>query len=122
MVSYLTYPNFELDPHPSLHSSLLVHLQTFELKRRDYSDSDNPPILHRKELFVRKEDPLRPKYERLTKQDEVKGLYEPPSQIGNRTTWQALLDQKGLLIRGHRLTRTLTRPVTDNQMLNPNDV
>jgi DNA phosphorothioation-associated putative methyltransferase len=114
MVSYLTYPNFDSDPHPSLHSSLLVHLQTFELKRRDYSDSDNPPILHRKELFVRKEDPLRPKFERLTKQEEARGLYEEPSQIGTRKIWQALLDQKGLLIRGHRLMRTLKRPVTDH--------
>ena len=107
IVSYLTYPNFESDPHPSLHSSVLVHLQTFELKRRDYSDSENPPILHRKEQFVRKEDPLRPKYERLTKQEEAKGLYEQPSQIGTRKAWQALLDQKGLIIRGHKLARAL---------------
>ena len=105
VVSYLTYPNFESDPHPSLHSSLLVHLQTFELKHRDYSDSDNPPILHRKEQFVRKDDPFRPKYERLTQQEEAKGLYEQPSQIGTSRAWQELLRQKELRIRGHRLVR-----------------
>jgi len=87
-----------------------VHLQTFELKRRDYSDSDNPPILHRKEQFVLNEDPLRPKYEGLTQQEEAKGLYEQPSQIGTRKAWQALLDQKGLRIRGHKLVRAVKRP------------
>jgi DNA phosphorothioation-associated putative methyltransferase len=119
VVSYLSYPNFESDPHPSLHSSLLVHLQTFELKRRDYSNSDNPPILHRKEQFVRKDDPLCPQYERLTQQEEAKGLYEQPSQIGTRQAWQALLQQKGLRVRGHKLVRVLKRSRQADPMMNP---
>jgi DNA phosphorothioation-associated putative methyltransferase len=113
IVSYLSYPNFESDPHPPLPSSLLVNLQTFELKRRDYSDSDNPPILHRKELFLHKDHPLRPKYERLTKQEEAKGLFEQPSQIGTRQAWKTLLDSNGVLIRGHRLVRTVPKASND---------
>jgi len=119
VVSYLTYPNFESDPHPSLHSSLLVHLRTFELKRRDYSNSDNPPILHRKEQFVRNDDPLRPQYEQLTHQEEAKGLYEQPSQIGTRQGWQELLQQKGLRIRGHKLVRILKKSSQVDPLMNP---
>jgi DNA phosphorothioation-associated putative methyltransferase len=87
-VSYLSYPHFETAGHPSLYSSLLVHLQTFALERRDYSQSENPPILHRKEDFVSKDDPCRNRYERLTKQEEANGLYERTSEIGIRQAWQ----------------------------------
>jgi DNA phosphorothioation-associated putative methyltransferase len=104
-VSYLSYPDFETTAHPSLHSSLVVHLRTFELERRDYSESENPPILHRKEEFVRKEDPSRLRYERLTRQEEANGLFERTSEIGTRQAWEKLLEEKGLRIRGHRLIK-----------------
>jgi DNA phosphorothioation-associated putative methyltransferase len=104
-VSYLSYPDFETAAHPSLHSSLVVHLRTFELDRRDYSQSENPPILHRKEDFVRKEDASRSRYERLTKQEEAHGLFERTSEIGTRRAWEKLLQDKGLRIQGHRLVR-----------------
>lgn len=51
-VSYLGYPDFDSDPHPALAGSLLVHLQSFRVSYRDYSTSENPPILHRKEEFI----------------------------------------------------------------------
>lgn len=102
-VSYLSYPNFERDPHPSLSTSVFVHLQTFKMRFRQYTNSENPPILHRKELFVRPDDPLRVKYERLTRQEEAKGLYAFPSEIGSRTGWEKALEAKQLSFRGHRL-------------------
>jgi len=103
IVSYLSYPNFERDPHPSLATSVFVHLQTFKMRFRQYTNSENPPILHRKELFVRSDDPLRVKYERLTRQEEAKGLYAFPSEIGSRTGWEKALEAKQLCFRGHRL-------------------
>jgi DNA phosphorothioation-associated putative methyltransferase len=105
VVSYLSYPQFETDPHPTLASSLLVHLQTFRVQVRQYAPSGNPPILHRKEQFVRADDPSRSKYERLTRQEEAKGLYESPSEIGTREGWQRILAEKRLYLCGHRLFR-----------------
>jgi DNA phosphorothioation-associated putative methyltransferase len=105
MVSYLSYPHFETDPHPVLTTSVLVHLQTFRLQYRHYSDSDNPPLLHRKEEFLRADDPSHAKYQRLTKQEEAKGLYEQPWLIGTRQGWNELLERKGLRFAGHRLLR-----------------
>ena len=49
-VSYLSYPDFDRDPHPGLHKSVNVCLQSFKVRARHYDD--NRPILHRKELFV----------------------------------------------------------------------
>ena len=73
MVSYLSYPEFETDPHPGLAVSLTVHLQTFRLRERNYRTSSNPPILHRKEAFVLPDHPLQAKFARLTQQEESKG-------------------------------------------------
>jgi DNA phosphorothioation-associated putative methyltransferase len=50
-ISYLSYPGFEKKPHPALAFSMSVNLQTFRIKTYHYESSDNPPILHRKELF-----------------------------------------------------------------------
>jgi hypothetical protein len=54
-VSFLNYKNFDKDAHAELLQSIRVHLPSASYAIRDYSSSDNPPILHRKEAFV---DPL----------------------------------------------------------------
>lgn len=105
-ISYLSYPTFETDPHPAIASSVTVHLQTFRVKHRDFRSYKNPPVLHRKELFVQKDHPLYTKFERLTRIEEQKGLYEAPETIGTRDGWQAALHAKGLALRGHRLIQT----------------
>lgn len=104
-VSYLSYPDFETDPHPPLAASLSVHLQTFQVKSRDYSDYRNPPILHRKEAFLLDDHPLHSKFARLTRIEEKHGLYEDTRRIGTRDGWNAVLEQKGLRLRGHRLVK-----------------
>ena len=104
-VSYLSYPDFEGDPHPALSASLLVDLQTFRVSARDYSQAKNPPILHRKELFVSKDYELRDRFARLTKQEEAAGLYESTDTIGTRDGWLQALSARGVQLRGHRLIR-----------------
>ena len=50
-VSYLSYPDFETDPHPALRRSVKLSLRTREIDCFDYTASNNPPVLHRKETF-----------------------------------------------------------------------
>lgn len=102
-VSYLSYPDFDKDPHPSLAWSLSIHLQTFRIRTRDYRSSPNRPILHRKELFVAPDYPRREKFARLTRIEASKGLYEDTSRIGFQDGWDELLCQKGFFLKGHRL-------------------
>ena len=102
-ISYLLYPDFESDPHPALSVAMTVHLQTFRVRERDYTSSPNPPILHRKKKFVGLTHPLHAKIPRLIQQEESKGLYAPPNDIGTRNSWNDLLYSKGLSHRGHRL-------------------
>lgn len=102
-VSYLTYPEFETDPHPPLTFSLTVHLQTFRVKSRHYRPDQNRPILHRKELFIPGDHPLHARFARLTRIEESKGLYEDTSRIGLQEGWRDMLARKGLYLKGHRL-------------------
>ena len=114
MISYLSYPDFDSDPHPALAESLTVHLQTFRLREREYQASKNPPILHRKETFLTPEHPLHDKFARLTRQEESNGLFEKTAHIGTRRGWEEALSTKGLQLRGHRLVRVqaVETPVT----------
>jgi DNA phosphorothioation-associated putative methyltransferase len=107
-ISYLSYPNFDDAPHPELHSSLSAHLQTFRVKVRDYDKQANRPILHRKEDLVAPDYPGREKFALLTRIEVSKGLYADTSRIGLRDQWAALLTEKGLGLRGHRLVSRTT--------------
>ncbi len=105
-ISYLHYPDFETDPHPSLHTSLHLDLATRAVQQRDYSTSDNPPILHRKETLVAPTHPLRDRFERLTKQEERHNLLlSVGGPFGNRQQWEARLEHTGWNLKGHRLVR-----------------
>jgi DNA phosphorothioation-associated putative methyltransferase len=102
-ISYLSYPEFEHDPHPALTASVSVHLQTFRVRERSYRDHKNPPILHRKEAFVGTAHPSRAKFARLTRLETAKGLFDQPMMIGTREGWAQALRARGLALRGHRL-------------------
>ncbi|MCA1579155.1 MAG: DNA phosphorothioation-associated putative methyltransferase [Acidobacteria bacterium] len=104
-ISYLYYPDFEKHPHPALAGSLVVPLNTFRIKYREYSDSSNPFILHRKETLIARDHPLRDRFERLTKQEERAGLYEESAVIGTKEGWESQLKMKGVSYSGHRLIK-----------------
>jgi DNA phosphorothioation-associated putative methyltransferase len=103
-VSFLSYPHFDSDPHPALHRSLRVDLQTFRLQVLDYAQSQNPPILHRKEEMVGPDHPRRETFARLTAQEERWQLYDGSTgAIGTRQGWERRLEAAGVRLQGHRL-------------------
>lgn len=105
-VSYLEYPDFDRDPHPCLRRTTYVRIGALDVDERDYSDSDNPPVLHRKESFVGPDYPHRGKFERLTSREERFGLFDTDTRsIGTRRGWQDRLEECGVELRGHRVVR-----------------
>jgi DNA phosphorothioation-associated putative methyltransferase len=102
-VSYLSYPSFDDDAHPQLASSVRVDLRSFDLKYRDFTESADPPILHRKEEFVPDDYPNRDLFAALTKAEEEAGLYTSPERIGTRGAWLTTCRSRGLRINGHTL-------------------
>ncbi|UYP20199.1 DNA phosphorothioation-associated putative methyltransferase [Rhodococcus sp. Z13] len=111
-ISYLTYPGFDRDAHPVLDSAVTVNLRKLTVDWRDYSKSVNPPLLHRKEEFIGREDRRRDLYERLTAAEVRAGLYAHPEQIGSLKGWERTLRECGCRIRGHRLERVHARHVS----------
>jgi DNA phosphorothioation-associated putative methyltransferase len=104
-LSYLLYPDFETDPHPALARCVKLNLRTRQLDCYDYTDSANPPVLHRKEAFLPPDHPLYANFARLTAQEEKHGLLDEPAAMGTRAGWARRLAERGLALRGHRVVR-----------------
>lgn len=95
-ITFLSYPDFDKNPHPALAHATKINLNTGRIVRTDYSGRANPPILHRKETFLPPGDLRFEKFAALTKAEEAAGLYREPSKIGLRIYWETLLRRKGL--------------------------
>ena len=100
-ISYLSYPDFDTDAHPALQTSIQINLETGEVKYFDYSHSENPPVLHRKETFVTPDYPNYEKFARLTRCEEGWGLLDNTSAIGTRDGWIKYLGYCGVEIHDH---------------------
>jgi DNA phosphorothioation-associated putative methyltransferase len=102
-ITFLTYPEFDNDPHPALAESTKINLNTGSIVQIDFRQRVNPPILHRKETLLPPNDRRISCYANLTKQEEAAGLYRAPSRIGLRVQWLALLKRLNLGYEGHSL-------------------
>ncbi len=117
-VSFLKYKNFDEEGHPELLHSVRVHLPSASYAIRDYSSSENPPILHRKESFV---DPLYQNYSafaELTRQEEELSLLSR-SDIGFKGDWLRLLSERNLWIVGHEICERNAEGHADTRMILP---
>ena len=116
-ISYLSYPKFESDPHPRLKSSLIVNLQTKGIDYRDYTNSKNPPILHRKETFISTQHDLYNKFSHLTKCEQEIGLLKPAKQIGFLKQWQQFLTLNHIKFEDHYLACPVHKTFNQNKLL-----
>ena len=73
-ISFLEYSDFFKEPHPQLKSSITINLATGKIRNYNYSKSDNPPILHRKETLLEHRHPSILKFKALTEAEENEGL------------------------------------------------
>jgi hypothetical protein len=114
-VTFLTYSEFEVEPHPALAEATKINLNSGSIVRSDFRQQVNPPILHRKETFLPRNDPRICSYAALTKEEEKAGLYRDPSRIGHRVQWLALLQRLNLDYKRHTLvSRPVQRPESES--------
>ena len=102
-VALLQYPTFFEEPFPALRASWRVHIPTVTVRYRDYSESLNPPILHRKELMLPESHPDRDRLMAVTDLAESIGLFKDPTRIGFRNQWLELISSKGYEVVGQEL-------------------
>ncbi|MBF0333379.1 MAG: DNA phosphorothioation-associated putative methyltransferase [Alphaproteobacteria bacterium] len=102
-VALLDYPGFMDQAFPVLSRSWRIDPANGRASYRDYRDSLNPPILHRKERLLPAYHPDTPRFAKLTADLESLGLFEDPVRIGYRRQWEALLSERGYRVVGHDL-------------------
>ncbi len=118
-ISYLFYPDFDTNPHPALQTSIQVDLQSLQSSYRDYSTSDNPPVLHRKETFVTPDYPFYEEFAELTRHEVSLGLLDNSRVIGTRQRWLQRLEDKGVELQGHRLFQFHKASTNSNFLARP---
>lgn len=106
-ISLLHYPHFYDDPYPELQKSYCIDMKNNKYREIDYSNSQNPPILHRKETFIKKDAPYYEAFCEITKEAEKLGLYEHTKNIGYKRQWFALIQSKGYKIQGNKLIKLI---------------
>lgn len=115
-IAFLSYPSFYSDSYPALKKSTLVDLTKLTMKETCYEGSDNPPILHRKELMVLKDDLHYVLFKEITDEGENAGLYENPFRIGFKQTWLRLIHHKGYSLVDGRLIRSSSEAVPEDEL------
>ena len=115
-VSLLAYPTFWEAPYPELKTSITIDLITRRTKVSSYENSDNPPILHRKETFLPTGHPKIKEFSEITREAEEAGLFESLNTIGFKQNWLRQIKKKGLqLIKGHLEKISNDKPADDSK-------
>ncbi|MCK6510989.1 DNA phosphorothioation-associated putative methyltransferase [Myxococcota bacterium] len=102
-VSFLDYPRFFEDAFPSLLYSTKIELGSLSVSERDYSASENPFILHRKETMLPSTHHAYQQAKENTDVAENHGCFEETAKIGRQNAWLQILQKKGLEVRGDRI-------------------
>ncbi len=116
-ISYLFYPDFDTNPHPTLERSVIVDTENLTYSCREYKNTQNPPILHRKETFITPDYPRYEDFAHLTHCETVLGLLDKSHLIGNLHEWQNILSQQNIDFQDHYLICPLNPDYTQKRTL-----
>jgi DNA phosphorothioation-associated putative methyltransferase len=115
--SLLSYPDFDEESYPELACSLFVDLDKKHHRLNDYKKSDNPPVLHRKELMVTKSHPYFDDFTLITQEGVQAGLYENSRVIGFKLGWISTINSAGYELVDGRLFRASAVIGTDDKKI-----
>jgi len=116
-LTLLHYPDFFDYAYPALAKSHTIDLAKLSVRDADYSKSENPPILHRKETFLPPNHEAEEHFKAITAEGEAIGLYSNPRTIGFKKNWARLISSKGYFLdEAGRLN-----PLADQKTENPAD-
>lgn len=106
VVALLEYQDFDTAAFPRLLASVRINLASGEKTVTDFRLSVNPPILHRKEQLLNRQDAQTARWRETTRRLVDMGLFKDSGAIGRQKAWVARLEAAGLTIIGDEvLTR-----------------
>ena len=105
-MSFLAYEDFSKTEFPEILRSykFIESEQTFKLTRYN---SQNPPILHRKELLLPPNHPELEKYSNLTDKLVALGAFQNMHRHGTKVRWQEWLQSLGIVVKNHNIQNVL---------------
>lgn len=104
-LSLLSYPTFFTEAYPALTQSVTIDLVKLTHRITKYEESDNPPILHRKETLVPVTHDAYESFVHITQEGENAGLYEKSRMIGFKQSWDRIIAEHGYELVDGRLFR-----------------
>ncbi|MGI2205008.1 DNA phosphorothioation-associated putative methyltransferase [Shewanella oncorhynchi] len=104
-LSLLSYPTFFTEAYPALTQSVTIDLVKLKHRITKYVESDNPPILHRKETLVPVTHDAYESFVHITQEGENAGLYEKSRMIGFKQSWERIITEHGYELVDGRLFR-----------------
>ena len=102
-ISYLFYPDFDINPHPILSKVMTIDLRDLHVTYQDYDLEDDPPILHQIEALVTPDYPQYEKFVKLSCQEEDRGLLDNWKSISRLSGWKKCLKENYTVINGYKL-------------------
>ena len=102
-ITLLSYKDFFEDGFPELLCSWTIDLSSQSFNYRSYTDSLNPPVLHRKELLIGDNHPRYEEFQSLTLIAEDLGLFKNSHVIGFKQGWLTALLASGYECIGNTL-------------------
>lgn len=106
VIGLLAYEDFEAAAFPVLLGATRVDLVSGRISNTDYSRSENPLILHRKELLVGEDHARFATWTAMTKTLDQGGLFADNHLIGRHRGWLERLRQAGLCVSGDEVRPT----------------
>lgn len=100
VVALLDYEDFDKAAFPRLLASTRVDLATGKRTGSDFSHSENPLILHRKEQLMARRDAQTARWSETTQRLVEMGLFRDSGAIGRQKAWTARLAAAGLAVVG----------------------
>jgi hypothetical protein len=84
-------------PHRALHTNRQIDLRALRVHYHDHDFSDNPPLLHQKDLLVAPDYPRHEKFAKLRRQEDDWGLLEALRKDSGGDSLRASTHRRGWL-------------------------
>jgi DNA phosphorothioation-associated putative methyltransferase len=104
-IAYLYYPDFDTNPHPILHTKMIIYMGKATVSYQDYTNESNPPILHEKDQLITPDYPLFDTFHQLSEQERALGLFADYKAISLRQGWLSCLEKHSVKLDGHNISQ-----------------
>ena len=108
-VSYITYDEFDKNPHPPLKERMKVSLRSLNIDWFDYSTWEDPYLLITKSSLIQESHPKHDLFRRLELAEFKHGMQFDSEQV-RRSEMCTALRIFGIELRGHRLLKQNITP------------